>query len=228
MTEPVLEVLARHRAKATFFISTGTLDRTARWVRMISAAGHEIGSHGHDHSFYYGNLNRNALFEQASRSKTILENLTGRAVLGFRTPYFKKNAFTEDVLLEAGYRYDSSSVNAALAKRYKARQYEFGMIPEFPVSSLFGLLPAGVKWLNLGRGRPRGAPPAIIYAHLFDLVGIRDMLRLYASGISKSVAAFYLMRLGGVFETLAELLPSSRPLCDLLHMPEDVTNAVQV
>lgn len=225
MTEPVLELLAAHRAKATFFISTETLDRTERYVRMIAASGHEIGSHGHDHGFYYGDLDRKALLEQVSRSKRVLEDMTGNPVLGFRTPYFKKNAFTEEVLVEAGYSYDSSSVNASLAKRYKARQFEYGMLPEIPVSSLFGRIPAGVKWLNLSRGKVAGTGPKIVYAHLFDLVSIRDMLNLYQPGISKKIAAFYLARLGSTFTTLAGLVPGSRPLCDLLNMQKDVSNA---
>lgn len=225
MTEPVLELLAAHRAKATFFISTETLNRTERYVRMIAAAGHEIGSHGHDHGFYYGDLDRKAFFEQASRSKGILEDLTGNPVLGFRTPYFKKNAFTEEVLIEAGYRYDSSSVNASLAQRYKARQFEFGMLPEIPVSSLFGRIPAGVKWINLSKGRVAGSGPKIVYVHLFDLVSMRDMLHLYQPGISKKVAAFYLARLGSTFKTLARLVPGSRSLCDLLNEQEGIFNA---
>lgn len=225
MTEQVLEMLAMHHAKATFFISTGTLDRTERYVKMIAAAGHEIGSHGHDHDFNYNDLDRKALFEQVSRSKGILEDLIERQVLGFRTPYFKKSVFTEEVLVEAGYRYDSSSVNASLAKRYKARQYEYNKLPEIPVSSLFGRIPAGVKWMNLSRGKVTGTDQKVIYVHLFDLLSIRDMIRLYRPVISKRVVAFYFARLGSTLETLAGLIPGSRPLSDLLDSQESVSDA---
>lgn len=225
MTEPVLELLAAHNAKATFFISTDTLDRTARYVKMISTAGHEIASHGHDHNFYYSDFDRKALFEQVNRSKKILEDIIGRQVIGFRTPYFKKNALTEDVLVEAGYRYDSSSVNVSLANRYKARQYEYGKLPEIPVSSLFGRIPAGVKWMNLSRQKVAGPGPKIVYVHLFDLLSIREMMRFYPSGISKRVAAFYLARMGSVYATLAGLIPGSRSLCDLLNLQKDASDA---
>ncbi len=225
MTEPVLELLATSHSKATFFISTDTLDRTEIYVKMISTAGHEIASHGHDHDFYYNDLDRKALLEQVSRSKKILEDMTGSQVIGFRTPYFKKNALTEDVLVEAGYRYDSSSVDVSLTDRYKARQYEYDKLPEIPVSSLFGRIPAGVKWMNLSRKKVAGSGPKIIYVHLFDLLSISEMIRFYPSGISKRVAAFYFARLGSVYETLAGLIPGSRPLCDLLDLQKDASDA---
>jgi len=217
MTQPVLELFAKYNAKATFFISTDTLGRTERFVKMIEAAGHEIGSHGHDHDFYYDNLGRRELFEQVSSSKKNLEDLTGKAVLGFRTPYFKKNELTEEVLVEAGYVYDSSSVRASLASRYRSRQYEYNKIPEIPVSSLFGRFPAGLKWINLSRSKVVGGDPKVVYLHLFDLLTMRDMIRLYPSSVSKKVAAFYLARMGSPIATLAKLVPGSRPLSDLIN-----------
>jgi peptidoglycan/xylan/chitin deacetylase (PgdA/CDA1 family) len=225
MTEPVLELLAAHNAKATFFISTETLNRTERLVRLIASAGHEIASHGHNHWFYYDNLDRKSLHEQVRRSKEILENLTGNAVLGFRTPYFKKNAFTEEVLIETGYRYDSSSVNSSFLKRYKAHQFEIGKLPEFPVSSLFGRIPAGIKWMNFFRTILAGTNPIIIYVHLFDLLSVHNTLSLYQPGISNKIAAFYLVRLGSTFKTLTGLVGGSRSLCDLINMQEEVSNA---
>lgn len=216
MTQPVLELFAKFNAKATFFISTDTLRRTERFVKMIVAAGHEIGSHGHNHVYHYDNLGRKELFEQVSISKKILEDLTGKAVLGFRTPYFKKNQLTEDVLLEAGYLYDSSSVRASLVGRYSPRQYEYNKIPEIPVSSLFGRMPAGLKWMNLSRSKVVGGDPKVVYLHLFDLLSLREMIRLYPPGISKKVAAFYFARMGSPVTTLAKLIPGSRSLSYLI------------
>lgn len=223
MTQPVLDLLAMHNAQATFFISTETLGRTSNFVKMIEAAGHEIGSHGHEHDFHYDNLSRKNLFEQVSRSKKILEDLTGKPVLGFRTPYFKKNELTEDVLAEAGYLYDSSSVNASLANRYKTRQYEYKLIPEIAVSSLYGRLPAGIKWMNLTHSKVTGNDPKVVYVHLFDLVPIKDMIRFYPSGVSKKIAAFYLARIGSPLDTLADLIPGSRPLSDLIKKNGDIS-----
>ncbi len=216
MTSIILDLFAEHNAKATFFISTEILERTGRFVKEIDAAGHEIGSHGHNHEFHYDNLDHSELFEQVSRSKKILEDLIGKPIHGFRTPYFKKNELTERVLTQAGYLYDSSSVNVSLANRYKTRQYEFNNITEIPVSSLFGRFPAGIKWMNLTRSKVTGDGPKVVYVHLFDLVSIWDMIRLYPPNVSKRVAAFYLARMGSPLETLAELIPGSKPLCDLL------------
>lgn len=48
-TPVLLEVLARHRARATFFVMTARLRRHADLVRRMAAAGHEIGIHGGIH-----------------------------------------------------------------------------------------------------------------------------------------------------------------------------------
>jgi peptidoglycan/xylan/chitin deacetylase (PgdA/CDA1 family) len=48
-TPRVLEVLARHNARATFFMLAPHARRHAALVRAVHEAGHEIGVHGRDH-----------------------------------------------------------------------------------------------------------------------------------------------------------------------------------
>jgi peptidoglycan-N-acetylglucosamine deacetylase len=60
VTAQVLECLARHRTKATFFILVSQVARRPDVLRQIIANGHEIGIHGYEHSLrnYYGQIER--------------------------------------------------------------------------------------------------------------------------------------------------------------------------
>ena len=106
----VLRLLDEHGARATFFVLGWVAERHPEIVRRIAAHGHEVASHGWDHRriphqtpTQFGNSVR--------ATKTLLEELTGTPVLGFRAPSFSVGPGDEwalDVLLEEGHRYDSS------------------------------------------------------------------------------------------------------------------------
>jgi peptidoglycan/xylan/chitin deacetylase (PgdA/CDA1 family) len=85
-TVRILEVLARHDAKATFFVLA---QRAARYPEILSAtraAGHEIALHGDDHSPLVGCSAREKV-AKIRRGKSRLEALLGEPVRFFRPPY---------------------------------------------------------------------------------------------------------------------------------------------
>jgi polysaccharide deacetylase family protein (PEP-CTERM system associated) len=104
------ELLAAHDARGTMFVLGHVAERHPQLVRELSAAGHEIASHGYDHHRVM--LTTEAAFrESVRRTKGMLEDLTGRPVFGFRAPSFSIVPGCEwalDVLVEEGHRYDSS------------------------------------------------------------------------------------------------------------------------
>lgn len=106
----LLELLARHSAAATFFVLGWLADRHPNVVREITAAGHEIASHGWDHRRV--SQQTVAQFRSSVRdTKRLLEDITGAPVVGFRAPNFSIVPGCEwalDILIEEGYRYDSS------------------------------------------------------------------------------------------------------------------------
>jgi polysaccharide deacetylase family protein (PEP-CTERM system associated) len=109
-TDRLLELLARHGAQATFFTLGWVAERHPDLIRRIAAAGHEVASHGWWHRRVPSRPPAE-FRDEVRRSKSLLESLTGRAVLGFRAPSFSIVPGCEwafDVLLEEGYRYDSS------------------------------------------------------------------------------------------------------------------------
>ena len=106
----LLELLERHDAKGTFFTLGWIADRHPHVVRAIADAGHEIASHGWWHQRVV-TLTREQFREEVRGSKRLLEDVVGAPVLGYRAPSFSilpRVDWAYDVLLEEGYRYDSS------------------------------------------------------------------------------------------------------------------------
>ena len=110
-TRRVLDLFDAHRAKATFFLLGWVGERAPGLVREIAARGHEIASHGYDHAKVF-EQSEAQFREDAWRAKKLLEDISGRAVRGYRAPGFSINARTPwayETLAALGYRYSSSS-----------------------------------------------------------------------------------------------------------------------
>ncbi|MDZ7634140.1 MAG: DUF3473 domain-containing protein [Bacteroidales bacterium] len=109
-TMRLLDLLSEHNTIATFFI-LGEVARTyPELVRNISEHGHELGIHGYSHDRYY-NMTPVKAKEEIVSSKHLIEDITGKEVLGHRAPEFsigKNNLWVLDLLLDAGIKYDSS------------------------------------------------------------------------------------------------------------------------
>jgi polysaccharide deacetylase family protein (PEP-CTERM system associated) len=106
----VLQFLAERESRATFFIVGWLAEREPGMVRSIAAAGHEVAAHSWDHRRVPTQVPAD-FRASVRRNKRELEDLTGAEVLGFRAPSFSIVPGLEwalDVLLEEGYRYDSS------------------------------------------------------------------------------------------------------------------------
>ncbi|HTT28241.1 MAG TPA: XrtA system polysaccharide deacetylase [Solirubrobacteraceae bacterium] len=108
--EHILELLERHRARGTFFVLGWVAERHPHVVRQISAAGHEVASHGWDHR-RVTDQTQEQFRDSVRRTKDVLEHLTGVEIMGFRAPNFSivpGREWALDILLEEGYSYDSS------------------------------------------------------------------------------------------------------------------------
>ena len=106
----LLELLARHDARATCFVVGWLADRQRDLVRAIARAGHEVASHGWEHA-RVTTLTPPQFRESIRRSKQVLEEIVGAPVVGYRAPNFsivRGREWALDILLEEGYHYDSS------------------------------------------------------------------------------------------------------------------------
>ena len=105
-----LELLAAYDTTATFFVLGWVAEHEAGVVRRIADAGHEIASHGMTHRML-GELTAEQFRSELRDSRRLLEDLSGRAVVGFRAPTFSitnRALWALDVLAEEGFAYDSS------------------------------------------------------------------------------------------------------------------------
>ncbi len=91
---------------ATFYITVGFLDRSGYMsrgqLRELAALGFEIGSHSITHP-YLNDLSDSSLRHEIEDSKTMLEQIIGRAVLHFSCPGGRLDKRTVSTAREAGY-----------------------------------------------------------------------------------------------------------------------------
>lgn len=108
--DTILATLDRHGARGTFFVLGWIARHRPAVVRAIVDAGHEIASHGFSHGRVTA-LAPETFRDDVRSSKRVLEDVSGMPVAGFRAPSFSIIPSFEwafDVLIEEGYRYDSS------------------------------------------------------------------------------------------------------------------------
>jgi len=106
----LLDTLGQAKAKATCFFLGWIAEKYPHLVREAARQGHEIASHGYGHRLAYA-MSSEEFFEDALRSKKIIEDISGEPVWGYRASGFSVTTDTPwffDRLMQAGYRYDSS------------------------------------------------------------------------------------------------------------------------
>jgi polysaccharide deacetylase family protein (PEP-CTERM system associated) len=106
----LLDVFAENDVRVTCFFLGWVAEKFPHLVKEALGQGHEIASHGYAHRLVY-ELTPQEFLEDARRSKNLLEDLSGRSVLGYRSSGFSVTERTPwffDILVQAGYRYDSS------------------------------------------------------------------------------------------------------------------------
>ena len=114
MVEQTLELLACENIVATFFIVGWIAEKNPSLIRQIVGHGHEIASHGYWHTSVCRQTPAE-FHEDVRRAKACLEAASGQEVKGFRAPGYSighKEEWALDILLEAGYKYDSSLLHA--------------------------------------------------------------------------------------------------------------------
>ena len=108
--ELLLELLATHGARATFFFLGEVAERFPALVRRPLALGHEVGSHGYAHR-PVNELTRREFRADVERSLQVIADAGGRRPFGYRAPYFSIKAGVHwpiETLAALGVHYDAS------------------------------------------------------------------------------------------------------------------------
>lgn len=142
----LLDLLAEHNVFGTFFVLGWVAQEYPELVRRIDSAGHEVASHGFWHQLIY-NQTPAEFRADLAQSRDELQDITGKPVFAYRAPSFsivKRSLWALDVLVEEGFRIDSS-IFPVRHDRYGVtdarrdihiRETQSGPICEFPPSVL--------------------------------------------------------------------------------------------
>ena len=128
ITPPTLRLLKIFKyfdVKATFFIVADIAQVNPKLIELISMEGHEIASHSLHHSEVidkFGNprMSKDDFRKSTKLSKQILEGLSNKKVIGYRSPGAWIAGWMLDVLEDIGFSYDSSvCINSFYSKMDK-------------------------------------------------------------------------------------------------------------
>src|SRR5438105_7515550 len=106
----LLELFSRSHARTTCFFLGWVAERFPHLVKEAARQGHEIASHGYAHRLIY-QMSQNEFYDDATRSRWFLEDISSSPVLGYRAAGFSVTEQTPwffDQLARAGYYYDAS------------------------------------------------------------------------------------------------------------------------
>jgi polysaccharide deacetylase family protein (PEP-CTERM system associated) len=237
----VLELLDAGGARGTFFVLGWLAKRHPAIVRELVSAGHEIASHGWGHE-RVSSLTPDQFRASVRDSKHTLEDLSGTPIFGYRAPSFsiiRGGEWALDILVEEGYRYDSSLFPvrrsgygfAGGARDPHRLQRAAGLLDELPPATLefgpaivpagggayFRLLPYEMARAAFIAAERRGAP-ATFYIHPWELdpdqprldVPLTTRIRHYG-GLRNTAARLERLLLEFRFQTIAQTLDLGQP-----------------
>lgn len=107
----ILETLARHDVRSTFFVPGYTALRYPDVIRAVVDAGHEVAHHGYLHEAMAG-LSPQQEAAILDRGIEALQKVTGAVPSGFRAPMWELNWHSPQLLAQRGFGYDSSLMDA--------------------------------------------------------------------------------------------------------------------
>ena len=192
-TDRLLELFDKHQIKATFFTLGWVAEKSPALVRRIRDAGHEIASHGYSHQLIYEQTK--AVFkEETHRSKSILEEIIGEPIYGYRAASYSitsESRWALDILCEEGFTWDSSifpvhhdryGMPGTPFQPYQLQAPNGGTLTDFPLSTCplgkyrlpipgggyFRLFPYWFSRWGLGRIN-RAGQPFIFYLHPWEI-----------------------------------------------------------
>lgn len=100
-TDALLEVLAKHNARATFFMLGKFVRERPEIARRVQAAGHLIGNHTMTHPWLHTKSAR-VIRQELTDCKAVLEDVLGAPVRYFRPPHGARRAAVIRIARELG------------------------------------------------------------------------------------------------------------------------------
>jgi polysaccharide deacetylase family protein (PEP-CTERM system associated) len=109
-THKILDIFTERNIKATFFTLGWVAERYPDVIKRIVTDGHELACHGYEH-IRVAEQTPEQFRTDVSRTKKLLEDLSGESVNGYRAASYSidaHNLWALAVLQEEGFKYSSS------------------------------------------------------------------------------------------------------------------------
>lgn len=103
----ILDLLARHHIKASFFVPGHTADSHPGLVEQLLKAGHEVGHHGHLH-LRSDKVSVQEQQDEMHRGLEALQRAGAPRPAGYRSSSWELTPETFEMIVEHGFQYDSS------------------------------------------------------------------------------------------------------------------------
>jgi polysaccharide deacetylase family protein (PEP-CTERM system associated) len=106
----MLDIFEQNKITATFFFLGWIAEKYPALVKETLRRGHEIATHGYAHKLIY-NQTPSEFERDIYKAKSIIENITGKCIIGYRAPGFSITPDTKwafNILAKHGIKYDSS------------------------------------------------------------------------------------------------------------------------
>ena len=139
----LIEVLRRLEMRQTFFVPGWVIERYPAAIDLILDNGHELALHGYLHE-RSNELSREQESAVLGRSLEAFRRRTGREPRGWRAPAFAFSKHSLDLLVAAGFDYDSSLMGDEIPYLLEGRA---GRLVELPTDWTF------VDWPNYMHNR---------------------------------------------------------------------------
>lgn len=149
-TARLLTLLDEKQQKGTFFILGNVAKKHPQLVREIAAAGHEVASHGYSHQSIF-NLTPKQVKEDVTASVSLLEDISGKKVIGFRAPDFSIREYLFEWYCEAladnGLKYDSSLFPMKVIKYGIEKEYSLKIFNKYHLNEHY------LSYMKIGKSK---------------------------------------------------------------------------
>ena len=149
-TSRLIDVLNEHEHKATFFILGNVAKKYPALIRRIADEGHEVASHGSEHAQIYDQTPEQVR-KDVGDSVKLLEDSSGKKVIGFRAPNFSIREYLFEwyceALAENGLRYDSSLFPMKVIKYGIEKEYSLKIFNKYHVNEHY------LSYMKVGKSK---------------------------------------------------------------------------
>ena len=226
--ERILALFDTHGVRGTFFTLGWVAQRYPRLIEKIAENGHELASHGWEHVRV--NTQTPAAFrEDISRTRALLEDISGSAVKGYRAASYSIGAgqrWAWHELAAAGYQYSSSVVpirhdlyGMPGSPRFSYSTAD-GRLLEIPITTVplagrnincggggwFRLFPYAFSRWALERVNRTEGQPGIFYFHPWEI----DPQQPRLAGLGVKTRFRHYLNLARTYQRLEKLLTDFR------------------